>query len=126
MKPLNRFASFLICVLLVAACASPAATIAPATAAPTTAPAVAPTLAPANTAVAGLDKGLFFTRPGGGGGPPGGYDLRPGSVRLSLPAGRLSADGRHYFATAQDGADTLVSGYDLSTGAANLQARVSG
>jgi hypothetical protein len=136
MRPCNRFGSFLIGALLLAACASPAATLAPATApptniaptaaAPTTVATVAPTPAPANTAVAGLDKGLFLARPSGGAGPLAAYDLGTGTVRFSLPAGRLSADGRHYFATAQDGADTLFSGYDLATGLANLRARVSG
>jgi hypothetical protein len=136
MKSHIRYTSLLIGALLLAACANPAATLAPATAAPATAvsatraplmmptDAVAATAAP--TAAPAPDKGLLFARPQGLAGPLVAYDVSTGSARFSLPAGRLSADGGHFFGTAQAGADTLFSGYDLSTGQAAVQARVPG
>jgi hypothetical protein len=135
MRPFNRLASRLIFALALsaAACAGPAA-VAPATAPasiPTAVATAAPTAIPANTAaptqpVAAQDKGLFFTRPEGGAGPLVAYDLSSGSVRYNLPAGRLSADGKHFFSAAKDGTATQLTGYDLVTGADNLQTSLDG
>ena len=64
---------------------------------------------------------LFLVRPEGAKGPLVAYDMSDGRERFALPAGMLSAYGRHYYAAASQPESTRLDAYDPGTG--NLERR---
>lgn len=126
--PLTRLLNASVLLLLLAACASPTATPTPGSSAAvlSTPPAAIATQPAATPRGQAAEAGLFLARPGGAAGPLVAYDLASGAARYTLPAGRLSADGKHYFASAQAGQDTRLDGYDLGTGLATPRATLPG
>jgi hypothetical protein len=59
---------------------------------------------------------LLFVRPEGPKGRLVAYDMSDGRERFALPAGMLSAYGRHYYAAAPDGTSTILDAYDPHMG----------
>ncbi len=59
---------------------------------------------------------LFFVRPEGAKGPLVAYDMSNRRERFALPAGMLSAYGRHYYAAALQQGSTRLDAFDPGTG----------
>ncbi|MEP7358655.1 MAG: hypothetical protein ABI847_15510 [Anaerolineales bacterium] len=125
MKPVTRLLYVITSTLVLAACASPPANPAPSPEPTTVVQAINPqsTAAPKPTIAA---PGLLLSRPQGERGPLVAFDMATGSQRFTLPAGVLAANGQAYFAAGIDGADTLLGGYDLGSGAALDPIRLPG
>jgi len=106
--PLKLFTHSLLTILLlatVAACSSPATSVAP-----TVAPKPAETSAPEPVE-------LFLARPDGAKGIAIAYDMSSGREEFALPAGMASASGNLFFAAEPiKDADTKINSFDLLTG----------
>jgi hypothetical protein len=81
---------------------------------------------PAGATAISAPAGLFAVRPEGARGPFVAYSMPGGVERFSLPAGRLSADGKQYDGAETIGDRTLVSSYDPATGVTTAETEIAG
>ncbi len=67
---------------------------------------------------------MLLVRPRGAPGELIAYDLADRQVRFRLPPGRLSADGKHYFAATQFGDETRFKEFDPLTGQLRMEYQI--
>ncbi len=104
MNRLPRPLAALLTLTLLAACSTP----------PT--PTALPAPARDDTPPAAWPLELLFVRPEGTKGSLVAYEMADGRQHFSLPAGMLSADGKHFYAADADGNQTGLKSFDPDTG----------
>jgi len=107
MNRLTRLAASLLLLSMLAACSAP---LSPPT--PTAPPAPSTASAPPEA----WPSELIFVRPEGAKSSLVAYDMADGRQRFSLPAGMLSADGKHFYAADADRSQTGLRSFDPDTG----------